>query len=267
MGVKLGVCEWILPVKGLHNRVALAASMGLRGVALDFGSEKDGYLLSEPPIIDQFRLLKDQHHVSFPALALNELNQLSLSNIEHEELAQLLIGYALETAAALDIPILQLPSFGVGEVKSDADLDLLTALLINACHQAEQYGVLIGTENTLSSKQQRSLLAMINHELLQVYFDTRNPFSMKGYDSAEMLRELLPHVCQVHIKDGYDNGGALLLGEGNSGAEACSQALKDLYYDGWVLLENDYVGMAETYRTEAEHLLLNDITNFRNFMI
>ena len=69
----------------------------------------------------------------------------------------------------------------------------------------------------------------------------------------------MPHICQVHIKDGVDGGPSTLLGQGNSGFPDSMQVLKAHNYTGWLLLENSYGAMAKATEMTAEALLKKDI--------
>ncbi|TFG71205.1 MAG: sugar phosphate isomerase/epimerase, partial [Anaerolineales bacterium] len=103
------------------------------------------------------------------------------------------------------------------------------------------------------------MIEAINAENFRIYFDTRNLFAMKGYDSVSILETMMPHICEVHIKDGVDGGPSTLLGQGNSGFADSMQVLKAHNYTGWLLLENSYGKMAKATELTAEALLKKDI--------
>jgi sugar phosphate isomerase/epimerase len=148
---------------------------------------------------------------------------------------------AVVIAVAMDIPLLQVPSFGEGGIETEEELMQTARMLAYGCRRAQSHGILVGTENALSAQDNLRLLEACGCDNLKVYFDTQNPWAMKGYNSAEILETLFPHVCEVHIKDG--RGGTLgnaLLGQGDSSFEASLEILLERTFGGWMILENGY---------------------------
>ena len=88
---------------------------------------------------------------------------------------------------------------------------------------------------------------------------------MSGLDATAMLETLLPTICEIHIKDGIDNGKSTLLGEGNSGFFDSLRVLQQHNYSGWLLLENSYGKMAQERGVEARALMETDIDTVRAF--
>jgi sugar phosphate isomerase/epimerase len=67
------------------------------------------------------------------------------------------------------------------------------------------------------------------------------------------MEQLLPYICEIHIKDGVDNGPAVLLGEGNSGFRQAMAVLREKTYKGWLIIENNYLTMSHNYQlTDAQ---------------
>jgi sugar phosphate isomerase/epimerase len=63
----------------------------------------------------------------------------------------------------------------------------------------------------------------------------------KGYNSPQMLDELMESVCEIHVKDGKgkDLSGALL-GQGDTDFYGSIEVIKKHSYDGWIVIENYY---------------------------
>ena len=136
----------------------------------------------------------------------------------------------------------------------------------HACHSAEGTDILIGSENVLSLEDQLRLVEEVGHPKLRLYFDTRNPFHIKGYDVAPMLERVYPHVCEVHLKDGVDGGNSTLLGKGNSGFLRSMEVLIQHRYAGWVILENDYRQIAADNGISPEAGIKSDIEFVQSLM-
>ena len=57
------------------------------------------------------------------------------------------------------------------------------------------------------------------------------------------LSLLLPYICQVHVKDGYEfdvEPSGALLGEGATGFYKTIDKLREYEYTGWLISENFY---------------------------
>ncbi len=256
---RIGICQWSIPVQDTEESLAFAAKLGLEGVEPDLGSYAQAFPLSRIEEQNKYKIWRKNLDIVYPSLAVNALCQYGMSEPGSKKIAEAAIAKSVESAVALDIPIVQLPSFVKGDIVSDEDFHNTVACLRYACHCAEGTNVIIGSENALSAEDQLTMIETVNSERFRIYFDTRNLFSMKGYDSVRIMEILLPHICEIHIKDGIDNGSSTLLGEGNSGFFDAMRALKAQNYTGWLILENNYAAMSQEMQMPVEALLRKDI--------
>ncbi len=259
MSMRIGICQWSIPVSEPEECLSLAAELGLEGVEPDLGRYEDGFPLTHKIEQVKYKLWRERYGIVYPALAVNALCQYGMSDAASKSIAETAIAKAVDTAVALSIPIVQLPSFVKGDITSPAGYQNTIKCLQYACQYAEGSNVIIGSENALPADQPLEMIKAISSKHFRIYFDTRNLFSMKGLDSVSILKTLLPYICEIHIKDGIDNGPASLLGEGNSGFFDSIQVLKDHNYSGWLLLENSYAAMAQDSQIPAGDLLRTDI--------
>lgn len=265
MTLKLGICGWSIPAEGAAARIQMAAAAGLGAVELDMGKYEDGLPLSQPEVQVEYTALREQWGIVYPALAVNALCDYGMSVPADRPVVEEAISKAVDTALALDIPILQLPSFVKGFITDKAGFQSTVECLRFACECARGTDLIVGSENAISTEDQFRLMDAVGYDNFRLYFDTRNPFAMGGFDSAAMLETLLPHICEVHIKDGIDDGPAVPLGEGNSGLFDSLRVLRQHNYAGWLLLENSYSRMAQARDVEARTLLEKDIETIREF--
>ena len=101
--------------------------------------------------------------------------------------------------------------------------------------RAEDAGVALGIENTITAKQNLEIIDQIGSEMVQVYYDVGNSWG-NGYDVPAELRMLAKNrICEVHLKDWKTP----LLGsaEGMVDMGRCAKALADIGYDKWLVLE------------------------------
>ncbi|MEU1087519.1 sugar phosphate isomerase/epimerase family protein [Streptomyces sp. NPDC005892] len=110
---------------------------------------------------------------------------------------------------------------------------------------AEDAGVVLLHENChgwagQGFRQTLELVTDIDSPALRLLFDVGNGLAY-GYDSLPFLRETLPWVDHVHVKDGVRNadGSAVfgLPGEGEARVRACMELLEGSGYQGWYSIE------------------------------
>jgi sugar phosphate isomerase/epimerase len=130
----------------------------------------------------------------------------------------------------LQAPGILLPFFGKGELKP-ADYDALVTRMKAIAPKAAAAGVVLGLENWLSAKQNLEILDRVANDAVRVYYDVGNS-THKGYDVPAELRALKGRICMIHFKDGPH-----YLGEGKVKMEPIAEALRDIQYEGWIVLE------------------------------
>lgn len=102
---------------------------------------------------------------------------------------------------------------------------------------AEEKEVHIGLENVGRSQVRSAadLLALIqavDSPFVGAYFDVGNAKSLGG-DPVEGIRLLGPHIAEMHVKD----PGGTVLGEGKVDLTGCMEALREIGYEGYLVLE------------------------------
>lgn len=241
--LKIGICQWALPMEGPYG-CKLASELGLEGIQLDIGTNKRGFLLSNKFVQEAYLEFGKEFGISFPSIAIPELDNFSMLAPEgsrDREIANKAIRKAIETAEAMKISLVMIPSFNKSEIKTEADFEQAVDCLQNTCDYAKNKGIIIGTENLLSVNDVKLLFKKVNRSNLKLYFDTQNYSLNKGYNTAEMLGLLISYICEVHVKDGKngDLSGALL-GKGDANFYNSMKVLKKYNYSGWIILENYY---------------------------
>ena len=110
-------------------------------------------------------------------------------------------------------------------------MDVVVERLKAAAPRAKQAGVILAIENTLSAKQNIEILDRIGQESVAIYYDVGNS-TRKGYDVPAEIRLLKERIAMLHFKDGPN-----YLGEGDVKFEPIAAAIKDIGYQGWIVLE------------------------------
>jgi L-ribulose-5-phosphate 3-epimerase len=96
---------------------------------------------------------------------------------------------------------------------------------------AEQAGVILGFENTLSGEDKRFAVDQINSPAFKVWYDVGNS-TYNGHDVPREIRMLgRDRICQFHFKD------KSYLGEGLVKYEPILRAIEDIGFRGYANLE------------------------------
>jgi sugar phosphate isomerase/epimerase len=102
--------------------------------------------------------------------------------------------------------------------------------------RAEESGVILGLENTLTADQNLEIIDRVGSEMLQVYYDVGNS-THYGYDVPTEIRKIgKERICEIHLKD----WATPVLGA--SGGEVdfrvAAEACREIGYDKWYVLES-----------------------------
>jgi sugar phosphate isomerase/epimerase len=240
----MGICQWSLPIDGPYC-CKICSELGLEGIQLEFSNNKKGFPLSKKITQQAYLETAEMFGIIYPSLAVRETDSFGLThanNSEDRKIVVTAVTKAIETAEAMKIHLVMIPSFKKSNIETENDFHRLVSLLRYACDYAKDKGVTIGTENLLSVDDTFRLFEEVNRPNLKLYFDSQNHYLYKGYCIPEMLEKLMLLLCdEIHLKDGKDGylSGALL-GKGDTNFYSTMEVLKKQNYSGWLILENYY---------------------------
>ena len=100
----------------------------------------------------------------------------------------------------------------------------------------EETGVALALETSFSAAQLQRITRAVGSPKVGVYQDLANAVIYQQ-DPAQTMRTLGSAVVMLHVKDTAAGGGNVDLGEGVVDFAACRAAVRDIGYDGWVVLE------------------------------
>jgi sugar phosphate isomerase/epimerase len=250
--------KWVLPLPGPYS-CKIAAELGLEGIELDLGSYEQGFPLTNQIVQQAYLEAGEKWNIMYPSIAVNALLAYGMTNPENSKKRDIALGAiykGIDTAEALKIPIVQLPSFKDGLINNEEDFRLTSQCIKIACQYAEDKGIIIATENILSVEDNLRLLNEVGYNNLKIFFDTLNPYRRKKYDVAEMIRKIGRFICEVHVKDGNDDEMFTALGSGKSDFYKSIEALKEINFSGWIYLENFYNLIMLNYGSKESFELL-----------
>ena len=242
-GFKLGICEWAFPLPGPAG-LRMAAEFGLRGVELLLGDYEKGFPLSNPRIQDRYLEEGAKHNIAFPSIALNSMDDHGMSNpMESVDglIAVECLKKGIATAAAMKIPLVQVPSFGSGAIDDAVALRNTCEKLRMACRLAAEHGIMVASENNLSAEETGRMVAEVASDNFRIFYDTQNYYLNRGYSQPDILREIHPYVIQLHIKDGYNGHlSSSLIGCGETNFRETARVINETRCSEWLIFENYY---------------------------
>jgi sugar phosphate isomerase/epimerase len=118
----------------------------------------------------------------------------------------------------------------------DSDLDRAAAALQSLCRLAGERGVMLCYEGTLPASRILALSNRVESRAFGCYFDLANAV-VRGLDTATEIRALGALVRRVHFKDTRVGPGDCAPGLGRVDFGESYQALREIGYDGWLVLE------------------------------
>lgn len=260
---RFGIAEWCVPVAG-PAICRMAAEAGLDGVELNLGEFEHNLPLTDAHVRRYYLDAQQKYGVEFAAIAVNALDNSFAMPPENEQRAQerrFILAAAVDTAAAMGVPIVQVPNFWANAIKNREEMEMAAGFLREACERAEKHGILVASENPMTVEENLELMDLVDRANFRLYFDTENPVYFSGADTAQMLRAYGDRVCQIHVKDGTDEQMSCRpLGEGHGHFYACADAIRETGYEGWIVLENNYdMPPFNTFENDRFELLAEDV--------
>jgi len=227
--LRFGMCSWSLGGKD-PSVFELAKRIGLEGIQLDLGRWQDAAPLRQAEVRRPYREAARAAGIAIPSTAIVGYNQVPLKS---EPKAALWLLDSVEATRDLGARVHMLAFFSKGELKEEGteEIERVVDVLREVAPRAEKAGVILGIENTLTAKTNLAILEKVNSPAVQVWYDIGNTFN-KGYDVPAEIRMLAGRICEFHIKDNPH-----LLGQGKMPFPEVAQAIRDIGYRGWLILE------------------------------
>lgn len=248
------MCDWNLGPACEPDLIPKAAQATLEGLQVSVGTAPDRLPLRKRSVRERYRELGEKHGIEYPSTAAGSiLNQIPLKS---EPQAAVFVVEAIEAASALGASNVLLAFFGNGDLRwrdENGELENVSdgpyaeyrldeegvRRVVEALRQlaprAEEAGVALGLENTLTADQNLEILSEVDSPAVSVYYDPGNSAAY-GYDVPGEIRRLgNDRICEIHLKD--RESSVLGAPGGDVDFEAVADACADIGYDGWYVLE------------------------------
>ena len=213
--------------QGGPEALAVAKEIGLEGVQIDAGGAADKLSVCQPEVQQRYKDAMEKTGMAVASICMGLLNGNPLIS---DSRAPGWVSATIEVAANLKAKAILVAFFGRGTLKTQEEKDKAAEILKPLAPKAEKAGVILGIENTLSAEDNIRIVDKIKSPAVQVYYDVANS-TFNGYDVPKEIRLLGKRICELHFKD------STLLGQGKVNYPPIREAVRDIGYEGWIILE------------------------------
>lgn len=249
------MCDWNLGPSCDPTQIPKAKAANLNGIQVSVGTSPASIPLRDPNVRNEYLEMCKAHGIQVNSVAAGSiLNQIPLKS---EPQSAVYVIDALEAAAALGAKNILMAFFGNGDLRvsygdekykdlssgefASYELDekgvtRVVEVVRQIAPRAEDAGVVLGLENTLTADQNLEIIDRIGSNIVQVYYDIGNS-THYGYDVPTEIRKLgSARICEIHLKDWKTP--LFESGEGEVDFRAAASACKEIGFDKWFVLES-----------------------------
>jgi len=225
---------------GSIKALAEAKRLSFDGIEIEAGGATDSLECANSDLQKEFLAQVKETGVVLSSICMGLMNSYPVFS---DPRAKSWLEQTIDATAALGAKSILVAFFGKGNLKGQAEAKAKTIEIVRSvADRAEQKGVTLGLENTLSAEENIEMVDKINSPAVRVYYDIGNSAG-GGYDVPKEIRMLgTKYINIIHFKD-----GGSLLGRGRIDMAAVGQAVRDIGYEGWIVLETGSpIGRAES---------------------
>ena len=229
----IGVTDWNLKLAANPEALPLAKRIGFDGIQVSFGRRiVDGKMpLDDPRVVARYLSLTREQQIPIDGTCVDRLHD---NGLKSDKLAIKWVLDAIRLTSALRARVLLLPFFGKCAIETDGERDAVGDALRELAPEAENAGVILGLEDTLSAEDNVRIMDKVQSNFVSVYYDVGNS-TQAGFDIEKEIRWLGKHrICQFHLKDNPH-----YLGEGAIPFPRVMEAIRDIGFHGAANLETD----------------------------
>lgn len=229
---RIGACDWSIGKNSDPEAFELAKQIGLDGIMVNMGSEKNNLHLRQKDVQQQYIQASQQTGVKISSIAIGELNNIPYKSDPRTEQW---VWDSVDVAKNLDVPVILLAFFSKNDLRNDSTgkKETISRLKKVAPH-AEKNGIILGIESYLNAEEHMDIIEQVGSKNVKVYYDFRNTADA-GFDTIKEFKKLgKKMICELHMKE---NG--FLLGKGTLNWRDIGNAVYDsgYYGDGWMQIE------------------------------
>lgn len=210
-----------------------AKAAGLDGVEVGVGGAADTLQIADPTHRAKLKEQMKETGLSISSFMMGLFNSYPLAS---DQRGPAWLEQSIDAAQDLGAKVILVAFFGKGSLEQGkklktADVDVVVERIKKAAPRAKDKGIILGIENTVSAQQNVEIMERINNDAVKIYYDVYNLTGM-GYDVPAEIRSLKEKIAIFHFKN-----GAQYLGEGKLQFDPIRDAINDIGYKGWIVLE------------------------------
>ena len=246
--VRFGVCDWTIGKTGDPAALGLASKLGLEGVQVSLVVKNDKLELAQAALQKSYLEAAEKYGIGIASFAIGDLNNIPYKS---DPRAEKWIEQSIDICRAMNVKIVLVPFFGKGDLRNDPKgTEAVIERLKRVAPKAENAGVILALESWLNAEDHLKILNAVGSSAIQVYYDVGNS-QEAGYDILKEIRLLGARICQFHAKDYKD-----LYGKGSMDFKAVRQAMEDIGYHSWFVLEGTQLplGVEKSIRYDLDYL-------------
>lgn len=257
-GFKIGICDWSVGRIADLSAFAVAKRLGADGVQVDFGMADD-----DLPVLHKSCLQKKyMEKVEESGVEIASFGMVALGWAPYKSDPRWLkwIKEGIDVSEEMGVGIILIPFFGESDLSDDEEGRLIVARkLALVSIQAERAGVVLGLESWMSAEQNMEIIDRVSSSAVKVYYDVGNS-KKKGYDIYKEIRGLgAKNICEFHAKDyGHEE-----FGKGEIDFKRVREAMDDIGYRGWIVLESSKWEPDKPVSAEEEAFFAKNIEYLR----
>lgn len=211
-----------------------AKKAGLDGVEVQAGGAADKLQIADSAYRQKFKDQMKETGLVTSSIMMGLFNSFPLAS---DPRGPAWLEQTIDGARDLGAGVVLVAFFGKGDLKTGndvkkADVDVVVERIKAAAPRARDAGVILGLENTLPADVNAQILDRINSPAVKIYYDCYN-LQGQGYDVPAEIRFLKDRIAIFHFKEGPN-----YLGDGKVKWEPIAAAIKEISYQGWIVLES-----------------------------
>jgi L-ribulose-5-phosphate 3-epimerase len=227
---KIGACDWSIGKHQQLEALELGKKIGLDGVQVSFDDQGKKTDLRLEAARSLYQEKSKETGVEIASLAMGCLNNIPYATMQPTEQW---VWDCMDVMEKMGQKVVLLAFFGKGDINGKPDLQAkVVEKLKRAAPRAEKAGVILGIESWMNAADHLKMIDEVGSKNVQVWYDVGNSEKM-GYDIYKEIRQIgRERICQFHMKE---NG--FLLGQGRIDFKKVKEALDDIEWGGWLIIE------------------------------
>jgi sugar phosphate isomerase/epimerase len=232
---KIAVVDLMILKRQKLSAFQLSKELGADGVEVDMGGLGDRETFDNKLADDTIRtLFMDKAAAYNLEIASLAMTGFYAQSFPERPTAVKAVQDCINTMKKMNVKIAFLPLGIKGDLTKNPDVrPAVVARLKEVGKMAEQAGVIIGIETSLSATDELQLLKEIASPAIQIYFNFSNAVQ-NGRDLYKEMEILGSHMCQIHSTN-KDN--VWLQNDKQINMNQVKQVLDKIGYKGWLVIE------------------------------